>query len=131
MLSDAPGSDKEQWESVISPSGRGYYHQNVRRSMQECRTSKHTHKHVFVCINHEELSLTSVVYILQNIFFDYPVAYIFFHFYIFTLNMLFLYCSFLLMSLVILIPSESNMFFLHKFKSKLRIIFQGPWDTED
>jgi len=48
--------------------------------MQECRTSKHTHKHVFVCINHEELSLTSVVYILQNIFFDYPVAYIFFPF---------------------------------------------------
>jgi len=45
MLSDAPGSDKEQWESVISPSGRGYYHQNVRRSMQECRTSKYTHKH--------------------------------------------------------------------------------------
>jgi len=71
-----------QWEGLLSSEC-----EKINARVQDKQT--HTQKHVFVCINNEEFSLTSIVYILQNIFFDYPVAYIFFHFYIFTLKMLF------------------------------------------
>lgn len=143
------GLIKSSGGQLSLPMGRAAI---FRMWKDQCKSAVHTH--TCACtrlfINHEKFSLTSIVYILSELYFLFsdsiPLLTIFFflHFYIFTLNIFILYfiwslalfwqeTSFpwggdYLVYLVILIPSESNMYIVlaqlwSKLWSKLSSFF--------